>query len=54
MNYETKSVSRVVLRDNILEQIKHAELYKMFREMLTEIYETQEKAFFKVFCATRH
>ena len=47
MNYETKSVSRVVLRDNILEQIKHAELYKMFREMLTEIYETQEKAFFK-------
>ncbi len=47
MNYETKSVSQVVLRDNILEQIKHAELYKTFREILTPKYEAQETAFFK-------
>ena len=47
MIQETKSVSRVVLRDNILDQIKHAELYKTFREMLTPKYNAQEQAFFK-------
>ena len=37
MNYETKSVSQVVLRDkNLIEQIKQAELYKTFREILTK------------------
>ena len=46
MNVETKSVSRVVLRDNILDQIKHAELYKTFREILAPVYEAQEHAFF--------
>lgn len=47
MIQETKSVSRVVLRDNILDQIKHAELYKTFKEMLTARYNAQEQAFFK-------
>ena len=47
MKQETKSVSRVVLRDNILDQIKHAEFYKTFREMLASEYKEQEQAFFK-------
>lgn len=47
MNFETKSVNHVVLRDNILNQIEHAELYKTFKEILTKKYEEQEKAFFK-------
>lgn len=46
MIQETKSVSRVVLRDNILDQIKHAELYKTFREILTSKYNVQKQAFF--------
>ena len=47
MKLETKPVSKVVLRDNILEQIKHEELYKTLREILTNKYDLQEKAFFK-------
>ena len=38
MSNDTKAVSSVVLRDNILSQIKHAELYKTFREILTKKY----------------
>lgn len=46
MSNDTKSVSSVVFRDNILAQIKHAELYKTFREILTKKYKEKEKAFF--------
>ena len=46
MKLETKSVSKVVLRDNVLSQIEHAELYKTFREILTKKYQKQEKKFF--------
>ena len=47
MNNETKSVSQVVLRDNILRQIKHAELYKAFKDVLKTEYNNQKEAFFK-------
>ena len=42
MKNKTKSVSHVVLRDNVLEQIKHAELYKTLRDILTKKYKVQE------------
>ena len=34
MKLETKPVSKVVLRDKILDQIKHEALYKTLREIL--------------------
>ena len=46
MSNDTKAVSSVVLRDNILSQIKHAELYKTFREILTKKYKEKEQSFF--------
>lgn len=46
MKNKTKSVSHVVLRDNVLEQIKHAELYKTLRNILTKKYKVQEDNFF--------
>lgn len=39
MKAETKSVSHVILRDNILEQIKHAELYSTFRKTINNAVE---------------
>lgn len=45
MNFETKSVNHVVLRDNILNQIEQEELYKTFKEILTKKYEQKKKFF---------
>lgn len=42
----TKQVKKVVLRDNVLKNIIHAELYKVFRERLNSAYEEREKNFF--------
>lgn len=45
-NNRTKQVDRVVLRDNVLKKVIHAELYKTFREMLKEKYEETEDNYF--------
>ncbi|MDO5150550.1 MAG: hypothetical protein Q4D76_14365 [Oscillospiraceae bacterium] len=47
MSNETKAVKCVVLRDNVPESVKHAELYKTFREILTQKYDEKEKEYFK-------
>lgn len=42
----TKQVNKVVLCDNVLKSVIHAELYKAFRNILTKKYQSQEKQFF--------
>ena len=39
MIQETKSVSHVILRDTVLEKIKHAELYSTFRKIINDAIE---------------
>lgn len=46
MNTATKQVRKVVLRDNTLKSILHAEIYKAYRNILTEKYVECEKQFF--------
>ncbi len=43
MSNITKDVSRVVLRDNILDSVKHTESYKRYRELLSDAYSKREK-----------
>lgn len=43
----TRQVDKVVLRDNVLENVLHAELYKTLREMLYENYREMEKKYFQ-------
>lgn len=42
----TKQVNKVILRDNVLKNIIHAQLYKMFREILNKKYNEVEKKYF--------
>lgn len=46
MSNQTKSVNKVVLRDNVLDNVKHAELYKTFREEIQKKYDELEKKYF--------
>lgn len=39
----TRQVDKVVLRDDVLKNVLHAELYKTLREMLYENYREMEK-----------
>ena len=48
MKLETKPVSKVVLRDKILDQIKHEALYKTLREILTKKYDSEKQNYFKM------
>lgn len=45
-NNRTKQVSKVVLRDNVLKNVIHAELYKTFREICNKRYHEVEKKYF--------
>lgn len=42
----TKQVNKVVLRDNVLKNVIHAELYKTFREKVKSEYDKVEKNYF--------
>lgn len=42
----TKQVNKVVLRDNVLKNVIHAELYKTFREKVKSEYDEIEKDYF--------
>lgn len=42
----TKQVDKVVLRDNVLKNVIHAELYKTFREKVKSEYDKVEKNYF--------
>lgn len=42
----TKQVSNVILRDNVLKNVMHAEFYKAFRKILKKHYDETEKLFF--------
>lgn len=42
----TKQVDKVVLRDNVLKSVIHAELYKTFREKVKSEYDKVEKNYF--------
>lgn len=42
----TKQVNKVVLRDNVLKNVIHAELYKTFREKVKSEYDRVEKNYF--------
>ncbi|MGN0482094.1 MAG: hypothetical protein ACI4HI_00940 [Lachnospiraceae bacterium] len=43
---DTKAVNKIVLRDNALKKVIHAELYKEFREALNQEYLKLEKKYF--------
>ena len=43
----TRQVDKVVLRDDVLKNVLHAELYKTLREMLYENYREMEKKYFQ-------
>lgn len=45
-NNRTKQVNKVVLRDNVLKNVIHAELYKTLREIAKSKYNEVEKKFF--------
>ena len=38
MTETTKQIKKILLRDNVLKSVIHAELYKTFREMLNKKY----------------
>ena len=42
----TKQVNKVVLRDNVLKNVIHAELYKTFREKVKSEYDEIEEDYF--------
>lgn len=42
----TKKVSEVILRDNVLKDVIHEELYQTFRKTLNTKYEAIKKAYF--------
>lgn len=43
----TRQVDKVVLRDDVLKNVLHAELYKTLREMLSKRYAEMEKSYFE-------
>ena len=45
-NNRTKQVKKVVLRDNVLKNVIHAELYKTFREVVKVKYGEVENKYF--------
>lgn len=46
MTETTKQIKKILLRDNVLKNVIHAELYKTFREILNKKYNETEKKYF--------